>query len=357
MTIAQRIGQVSVDLDRRARLAGFLQVARCLAVGGTDAFAVQEEAKRSRCMSSVLEALTVTTKATAAAATTSDATWASPLAATTLADAFGETLRDASAFDRLLPDFIRVPPQTKVAVITAGISGAAVGEGMVKPLGRLSAVSVDITMRKSVAVVVVAKELMKMAGPGALALLQRELTGAVASTTDQTFIDDLTSGLSTIPSSGATALATRADARAALDAVDTGSGSRLYWITTSSIAKRLAVIGDASGAAAFPEVADGRLAGWPLVISDGVGSGLLILCDASQIAAAALPIELDATDQASIQMDTAPDSPPTSSTNLVSFFQMNYGGVRATRYYAVKRLRDTAVAIVSGVTGIGNSPS
>ena len=333
MTIAQRIAQASTDLDRRTRAAGFLQMARCLIVGGTDPYAVQAEAKNSRLTPVVIETLETFAKASVAAASTTDATWASPLYNTQLADAFGETLRDVSAFDTLLPDMIRVPPATKIAAITAGISGAVIGEGQVKPAGKLSAVSFDVTMKKSVAFVIITKELMKMSGVGALALLRRELTSAVAAVTDTTFIDDLTATISTIPSSGGTALAVRADMRAALDAIDTGSGSRLYWITTSSIAKRLAAIGNSAGAAAFPETADGRLGPWPLVISDGVGSGLLILCDAAQIAASALPIELDASDQASVQLDTTPDSPPSAATNLISLFAINHGALRANSIF------------------------
>src|SRR4051794_29776572 len=111
-TIAQQIGQVSADIERRSRLSGFLQVARCLLVGGTDRFEVVGEAKRTRLTPLVIEAIETLTKASVAAATTTDATWAAPLAGTQLVDAFAETLRDVSAFDRLLSDFIRVPPAT-----------------------------------------------------------------------------------------------------------------------------------------------------------------------------------------------------------------------------------------------------
>lgn len=358
MTIANMIAKSSIDLERRSRITALLQAARCLIVGGPDHFEVMSAAKTARVVPAVLEGIeALRTKASVAAASTTDATWASPLANTQLVDAFAETLRDASAFDRLLPDMLRVPPQTKVVAITAGISGAAVDEGAPKPAGRLSASNFDVVMKKSVAFIVITKELMRASSVGALAMLNRELSGAVATVTDTTFIADLTASISTIPSSGATALAVRADMRAALDAVDTGAASRLYWLASSSIAKRLAVIGDASGAPAFPETASGNLGAWPLVISDGVGSGLLILCDAAQIAASALPIELDATDQATIQMDSAPDSPVSGSTNVVPLWSMNQSALRATRYFAVKRLRDTAVAIVSNVTGIGNSPS
>jgi hypothetical protein len=174
---------------------------------------------------------------------------------------------------------------------------------------------------------------------------------------DQQFVSDLTNGIATIPSSGGTALAVRADLRAAVNALSLGSTSRLYWLTSPNIAQRLAVIGDSAGAAAFPEVADGRLAGSPLLVSDGVGSGLLIVFDAAQLACSALPVELDVSNEALVQLDTAPDNPPTGTTFLQSAWQLNLAELRATRYSGIKRLRDTAVAIVANVTGIGNSPS
>src|SRR5262245_30399222 len=358
MTVMQQLGQASADLDRRGRLGGFLQVARCMIVGRGDPFEVRDHASQSRLTPQVLQGIeALTTRASVAAATTTDSTWAAPLAGQGLADAFAESLRDASALDRLLVDMVRIPPATKVSVVSAGISGATVGEGQVKPAGRLSAQQFDTVMKKSVAFIVVSRELMRASSPGALALLRRELVGAVAAVTDQTFIDDLTSGISTIPSSGGTSLGIRADLRAALDAVDTGSASKLYWITNSSIAKRLAVIGDSAGSAAFPEVERGLLGPWPLVTSDAVGSGLLVLCDASQVAASALPVELDVSDTASIQLDTSPDSPPSATSAFVNLWQLNASALRCTRYFASKRLRDTAVAVVSSFAATGNSPS
>jgi Phage capsid family len=276
----------------------------------------------------------------------------------TLADAFGESLRDATAFDAMLPNMMRVPPMTKVAVVTAGIAGAPVNEAMVKPAGRLSATTVELTMLKSVAFVILSRELMKMASAGSIALLRRELSGAVAAIVDETFISSITSGLSAIPSSGVnSATSVRADLRALADAVDSGSASRLYWVTTSQLQKRFSLLGDSAGSAAFPEVANGMLASWPLLVSDGVPSGVVILADAAQLAASALPIELDSTDAADLQLDTAPDSPPLSTTPYVSLWQENLAALRATRYFAVKRLRDTAVAYASAITGIGNSPN
>ena len=54
---------------------------------------------------------------------------------------------------------------------------------------------------------------------------------------------------------------------------------------------------------------------------------------ASQIAAASGAVELDGSGVATVQMDSAPDSPPSAATNLISFWQMNLAGLLA-QYWA-----------------------
>jgi hypothetical protein len=62
----------------------------------------------------------------------------------------------------------------------------------------------------------------------------------------------------------------------------------------------------------------GAIQGMDVLASDGV-SGQIIAVDASQIAAAAGIVELDGSGAATVQMDSAPDSPPTAATNPLSF--------------------------------------
>jgi HK97 family phage major capsid protein len=293
--------------------------------------------------------------------TLTDSTWGGPLAPaqTPLAEAFVASLRDIAAFDALLPNMLRLPVNTRIAIVTAGAAGSVVNEGQVKPTSQLALANADLVPVKAVCFVVVTRELMEIGGPGADALMRRELSGAVASTVDTAFVSALTVGLTPIPSAGGTALGVRADLRALVDAVDTGAGSKLYFLTTSFVAKRLAVLGDAAGGPAFPTVnasSGGNIGGIPIVISDGVPSANLVLVDAAQIAAASNVIELDKSDTATLNLDNLP-SPPTASTPYISLFSQNMTALRATRYFAVKRLRDTAVAVVSNVTATGNSPA
>ena len=198
---------------------------------------------------------------------------------------------------------------TRLVVTTLGASGFTVNESVAKPISRLSLEGADLTPRKSLVILVLSRELLLMGGSGADNLIQRELAGAVASAVDTEFVSALTTGLTPIPSQGATAKGARQDLRALVNSVNTGAGSRLYLLASSTIAKRLAMIGDSAGSAAFPGASastGGVIGGVPLVISDGVGGTDLILVDAAQIAASSAAIEFDKSNSALLNLSDSP---------------------------------------------------
>jgi hypothetical protein len=102
-----------------------------------------------------------------------------------------------------------------------------------------------------------------------------------------------------------------------------------------------------SNGPAFPEMttAGGKLAGIPVISSDGAPGGDFVLVDAAQIAARTDVITIDSAQHTSIQMDDEPVSGPTS---LVSLWQSNLTGVRVERWFGVERCHDGAVAILTG---------
>jgi HK97 family phage major capsid protein len=358
-SIPQRIGQYAQSVDSHARATEFLQVCRALAA---ERHSSDQRAFLRRMSAGDRTLQVLEERAAAFAGTTTDSTWGAPLSQFTLAsNAFAEGLRTASAFDRVLSDgaFLRVPPMTRVAVISAGASASKVDEGAPKPATALSLTNVELSMSKVSAFVVLSHELMRMAGSGALALLQRELVGALSTMTDGFFITQLLDGLTAIPSSGSGALEARQDLRHLMDAVLLRADSRPYFLTTAQIAKRLTVVGDGVGGRAFPGVTPtgGTLDGVPLLVSDGLSAGLLVLFDAAQVAVSAGAIEVDRSDQTSIQMDTSPDSPPTASSLIQSLWQQNLSALRCERFLAVERMRTTAAASISSFTGIGDSPA
>ena len=83
-----------------------------------------------------------------------------------------------------------------------------------------------------------------------------------------------------------------------------------------------------------------------------------IAFDASQLALGSTGVEADATNQAAIQMDSAPSSPPDASTTQQSMWQLDLSGLRASRWFGCERLRTGAVAVISNVSyGSANSPA
>jgi hypothetical protein len=92
------------------------------------------------------------------------------------------------------------------------------------------------------------------------------------------------------------------------------------------------------------------------LVSDAATAGTLTLFDATQVAVAAGDIVLDRSDAATLQLDTVPDSPPATTTPYVSLWGQNMSALRAERFLSAQRLRTTAVAQISSVTGVGDSP-
>jgi hypothetical protein len=168
----------------------------------------------------------------------------------------------------------------------------------------------------------------------------------------------LTSGATSFGSSGVTAEHVRNDLRAALGSITTGARSKLYLLMPSGLAKVLAVLYDENGGPAFPtmRVNGGDIAGITALVSDGVPSSSIILADATQIAAASETITLTSSNEATLEMDTAPTSPPTSSTAYVNLWQMNWQALRAERYFGAVKLSTTGVCVITSVNWTGGSP-
>ena len=300
-------------------------------------------------------------KAAALAGGTAVGDWSEQLAVyDTLAASFLSSLKSFGAFDRMLADgaMRRVPFRTRIGIATTGATGATVGQGAPKPISRLTLSTSTVDEIKATCIVIVTDELIKFGSAVAGDLLAVEMANAVSVSTNSAFISILTTGVTAIPSTGVTAEGVRNDLRAMLASITTTARSRLYLLVPSAVAKTLAVLHDNTGSGAFDglTVNGGSIAGIEVVVSDGVSANTAVLVDASQIVAASETLQLSASNEASVQMDTAPDSPPTSSSNMVSLWTMNMSGLKCERYFAATKLSTTGVASLSGITYIGDSP-
>ena len=101
--MTKKLGAIGASLENKVRTTEFIAAARHLLIGKSH-FAALVSARENRATPGVIELLQ---KAPVLPATTTDSTWAGPLAPTPAAAAFLETLRDVSAFDRILPNTLR----------------------------------------------------------------------------------------------------------------------------------------------------------------------------------------------------------------------------------------------------------
>lgn len=371
MTIAQRIGAVQANIDASTRAREFTSLARVLAASRFDLEKARALVKQHR-LPPRLEAILHGTpfradpnfvsgqRAAIAAGTTTDTTWARPLAEyQVVANAFLESLKSFGAFDAMLPSMRRVPFRSRVGATTTGASGDTVAQASAKIISRLTLTGGTVDELKAVCIIVITEELGRF-GEDASAgdLFALELSNAVAVETDETFISILTASVSAVGASGVSAEHVRNDLRAALSRITTNARSRLFLLVPSALAKTLSVMHATTGQAAFPDVTyrGGEVSGIVVVVSDGVPANTAILVDAQQVAAASDAIVLDTSREASVQLESAPDSPPSASVVLTNLWAHNLLGLRATRWFGATKLTTTGVAVVNNIAYVGDSP-
>lgn len=374
MTIAQQLGKLTAAAEMSTKAREFVNLARAVALGRGDHYAVQAAVHDNRILmgpriKSIVESrhhvyeyapdLVARQKAAATAGGTAVGDWTEQLASyQVLASAFLESLRNYGAFDAMLPSMRRVPFRTRIGASTTGITGTTVPQASVKPISKLTLTGTQIDEQKAVAILVVTDELAKFGSNAAGNLFAVELSNAVAVETDETFVSVLTTGATSIGSSGVTAEHVRNDLRGLLASITTGARSQLFLLTTSAIAKVLCVLHTSTGESAFPGMNydGGQIGGIQVVVSDGVPSGTMLLVDAQQVAAASETIQLSYSNQAPVQMDTAPDSPTSASTVMISLWQNNMTGLKAERVFGVQKLTTTGVCVLTGTSYTGDSP-
>ena len=96
--------------------------------------------------------------------------------------------------------------------------------------------------------------------------------------------------------------------------------------------------------------------GIPVIASRKVATDYLELVDAGAVAFANADIQVSATREGTVQMDTAPDSPATASTVLVSMWQHNMFAIKSD-LVANWSAPTSAAAVLTGIDAIGDSPA
>lgn len=304
-------------------------------------------------------------RAAVAAGTTTDSTWAGPLVQyQNMASEFVELLRPMTIIGRL-PGLRRVPFNVRIPSQTGASTAYWVGQGAPKPVSSLAFATTTMDFAKVADLVVMTNELVKFSSPSAEQLVRDDLTKSIAQFLDVAFIDptkaasagvspgSVTNGISAVTPTGTTAAALRTDMQTLWGTFITANldPSSAVWVMQPQMALSLSLMLNALGQPEFPNISmnGGTLNGVPVVTSASVPSGVMALLLPSEIFLADDgEVTIDASQEASLQMNSTPDNPSTASTVLVSLWQNNMMALRAERFINWQRRRAAAVTLISG---------
>lgn len=308
-------------------------------------------------------------KAAVAAGNTTDPNWAKPLVEyQNMASEFAELLRPMTIVGRI-EGLRRVPFNIKIPRQTAGSSASWVGEGKPKPVSALAFDQILLGHTKLAGIVVLTDELVRLSNPAAEGIVRQDLAATIVQTMDRDFVDpgkaavadvspaSITNGVTPVAASGTDADAVRADVRAVMNkfVVANMSLAGAVWIMTEQEALALAMMQNPLGQAEFNGLAinggtGGTFFGLPVILSENIPAGAtgsrIILAKANEILLADDgEVLLDSSNQASLEMDSAPAT-PSATTVMVSLWQHNMVGIRAERYVNWAKRRAGAVQYI-----------
>jgi HK97 family phage major capsid protein/HK97 family phage prohead protease len=299
-------------------------------------------------------------RAAVAAGTTTDPAWAGPLVQyTIMASEFVELLRPATIVGRI-PGLRRVPFNIKIPRQTAHSTVGWVGEGKPKPVSALAFDTLTLQWAKAAGIVVLTDELVRFSNPSAEALVQDDLIQTIARFLDQQFVDpavaavpqvspaSITNGVAATPASGTDYTAFHTDLATLINALTAQnlSTAGAVLIMPETQAAQVGMMLNPLGQPVYPNITaqGGSILGIPVVTSQNPGlidgaavppapANRIILVKANEVLLADDgQVLIDASREASLQMDSAPDAPPTATTVFMSLWQNNMVGLRAERW-------------------------
>jgi HK97 family phage major capsid protein/HK97 family phage prohead protease len=288
-------------------------------------------------------------KAAVAPGTITDATWAGPLVNQVISSDFLELLRPATILGKI-PNLRTVPFNVKVPSQTAGGTYGWVGEAKPKPVTKLAFSAETLTIAKAAGIIVLTEELVRLSNPSAEALVRNDMIAGIARFLDTQFIDPAVAAVAgvnpaSITNGAATAVATTnplADILGLLQHFATNNipvaGVTIIMSEVNALA--LAFKRNADGSSAFPNVGinGGSFNGINIVTSQAAGTNVIALQPGMILYADDGGVTIDASREASVQMDSAPMSPADATVVMVSLWQNNLVGVRAERFINYKRV-------------------
>lgn len=301
-------------------------------------------------------------KAAMAPGTTTDPAWAGPLAVVqNVTSEFIEMLRPSTILGKI-PGFRRVPFNVQVPIQNAGGTYKWVGQGAAKPVGKLGFTSASLLIAKASGIIVFTEELARLSNPSVEDIVRRDMIAGIATFLDQQFIDPAVAAVTNVsPASitnGVTPITTTGNALkdiAALISAMSTANIPLAGVTLIMSQTNAFVLGmqrDAMGNRVFPNLtaAGGTADGISVVTSNVAGQNVIAVQPDLILFADDGGVSIDVSREASVQMDSAPMSPPDATVVLTNLWQNNLVGLRAERFINWLRTALASVQYVAGAT-------
>jgi hypothetical protein len=242
--------------------------------------------------------------------------------------------------------------------VTTNATAYSIGEASMKPISRISLTGTTTNISKADVALIITRELARSPLLATTNFISNELRRALASQVDVQFMNNMIADITPAGGSGTTGSAVRSDVEWLLRQVRLDANSKPYIVTTPAICETWSMMNN-TGEPAFPLLGPlgGELQpGLPVLTSD-ITTGLVVLINASAIAAASGDVTLQEFEEAMVNLDDAPTSPPTASTPFVSMWQMNQVGIRAERFFVAQKLRTDATAAILSSTSYSSQGS
>lgn len=242
----------------------------------------------------------------------------------------------------------RLPMDTRLYASTTAPTAHFVTVGEPVPITQGLLNSTILRPKKIRCAIVASTELLEHGHGLAEEWLFSEISGAVSAAVDEAFLDPANGGSASTPASitnGLTAVTGSADADADVKNLIEGYSARLERARFIARPETYAALNSTSRP--FVGLRQGELLNAPAHATSGVpttGGEHIVLADPGQIGLAMEGIEIQSSNEASLQLDDAPSSP----SNQFSCFQNDAHALSATLHINWQVLNPDAVSLLSG---------
>jgi len=300
-------------------------------------------------------------KAAVNAGSTTDATWAKPLVNPSITTDFLPLLRAATLLGKI-DGLYTVPFNVNVPSQTGGGTVSWVGELKPKPVTAMAFAMENLGFSKVAAICVLSQELVRFSNPNAETVVRNSLVKDIAAYLDAQFINPAVAAVAginpaSITNGASTAAGTSNPLADIVGIINHFAANNIpidnvHILMSPSNALSMAFRTNLDGSQQFPgiDMNGGNFKGIKILTSNVVGNLVIGLQPSAILYADDGGVTIDASTEASLQMDSAPMSPVDATTVYASMFQMNAVALRAERYVSWKRVGVNSVHYLTAVS-------